>query len=29
LGSHKSLMPDIWVEWDSSKLIAAEKHKRH
>ncbi len=29
LGSQKSLVPDIWVEWDSSTLIVDAKYKRH
>ena len=28
-GSQKSLVPDIWVEWDSSTLIVDAKYKRH
>ncbi len=29
LGSQKSLVPDIWVEWDSCTLIVDAKYKRH
>jgi len=29
LGSQKSLVPDVWLEWDSTTLIVAEKYKRH
>jgi len=29
LGSQKSLVPDIWVEWDSITLIVDAKYKRH
>jgi hypothetical protein len=29
LGSQKSLVPDIWLEWDSLTLIADAKYKRH
>ena len=29
LGSQKSLVPDIWVEWDSSTLRVDAKYKRH
>ena len=29
LGSQKSLVPDIWVEWDSTTLIVDAKYKRH
>lgn len=29
LGSQKSLVPDIWVEWTSTTLIVDAKYKRH
>ena len=29
LGSQKSLLPDIWLEWESSTLIVDAKYKRH
>ena len=29
LGSQKSLVPDLWVEWDSATLIVDAKYKRH
>ena len=29
LGSQRSLVPDIWLEWDSSTLIVDAKYKRH
>jgi hypothetical protein len=29
LGSQKSLVPDIWLEWDSTTLIVDAKYKRH
>jgi hypothetical protein len=29
LGSQKSLVPDIWLEWESSTLIVDAKYKRH
>lgn len=29
LGSQKSLVPDIWVEWESTTLIVDAKYKRH
>jgi hypothetical protein len=29
LGSQKSLMPDLWLEWDSTTLIVDAKYKRH
>jgi 5-methylcytosine-specific restriction endonuclease McrBC regulatory subunit McrC len=29
LGSQKSLVPDIWIEWDSTTLIVDAKYKRH
>lgn len=29
LGSQKSLIPDIWLEWDSATLIVDAKYKRH
>jgi hypothetical protein len=29
LGSQKSLVPDIWLEWDSVTLIIDAKYKRH
>ena len=29
LGSQKSLMPDIWLEWESMTLIVDAKYKRH
>lgn len=29
LGSQKSLIPDIWLEWDSTTLIIDAKYKRH
>lgn len=29
LGSQKSLVPDIWLEWDSTTLIIDAKYKRH
>ena len=29
LGSQKSLVPDIWLEWDSATLIVDAKYKRH
>ena len=29
LGSQKSLIPDIWIEWDSATLIVDAKYKRH
>lgn len=28
-GSQKSLIPDIWLEWDSTTLIIDAKYKRH
>ncbi|MGH9629066.1 MAG: 5-methylcytosine restriction system specificity protein McrC, partial [Bryobacteraceae bacterium] len=28
-GSQKSLVPDIWLEWDSTTLIVDAKYKRH
>jgi 5-methylcytosine-specific restriction endonuclease McrBC regulatory subunit McrC len=29
LGSQKSLIPDVWLEWDSTTLIVDAKYKRH
>lgn len=29
LGSQKSLVPDIWLEWDTATLIIDAKYKRH
>jgi hypothetical protein len=29
LGSQKSLVPDVWLEWDSITLIVDAKYKRH
>ena len=29
IGSQKSLIPDIWLEWDSLTLIVDAKYKRH
>ena len=29
LGSQKSLVPDIWLEWESLTLIVDAKYKRH
>jgi hypothetical protein len=29
IGSQKSLMPDIWLEWDGCTLIVDAKYKRH
>ncbi len=29
LGSQKSLIPDIWLQWDSVTLIVDAKYKRH
>lgn len=29
VGSQKSLVPDIWLEWDSATLIVDAKYKRH
>jgi hypothetical protein len=29
LGSQKSLVPDIWIEWESLTLIVDAKYKRH
>lgn len=29
LGSQKSLVPDMWLEWDSTTLIVDAKYKRH
>jgi len=29
LGSQKSLVPDIWLEWDCTTLIVDAKYKRH
>lgn len=29
LGSQKSLVPDIWLEWESMTLIVDAKYKRH
>ncbi len=29
LGSQKSLVPDIWIEWESLALIVDAKYKRH
>jgi hypothetical protein len=29
LGSQKSLIPDIWMEWESTTLIVDAKYKRH
>ena len=29
LGSQKSLVPDIWLEWDAVTLIVDAKYKRH
>ncbi len=29
LGSQKSLVPDIWVEWEAATLIVDAKYKRH
>jgi len=29
LGSQKSLMPDVWLEWDDTTLIVDAKYKRH
>jgi hypothetical protein len=29
LGSQKSLIPDLWLEWDSVTLIVDAKYKRH
>ncbi len=28
-GSQKSLIPDVWLEWDSATLIVDAKYKRH
>jgi 5-methylcytosine-specific restriction endonuclease McrBC regulatory subunit McrC len=28
-GSQKSLVPDVWLEWDSATLIVDAKYKRH
>ncbi len=28
-GSQKSLVPDLWLEWDSTTLIVDAKYKRH
>ena len=29
LGSQKSLMPDLWLQWDSTTMIVDAKYKRH
>lgn len=29
LGSQKSLVPDLWLEWESTTLIVDAKYKRH
>ena len=29
IGSQKSLLPDVWLEWDSATLIVDSKYKRH
>jgi McrBC 5-methylcytosine restriction system component len=29
MGSQKSLVPDLWLEWDSATLIVDAKYKRH
>jgi hypothetical protein len=29
LGSQKSLMPDVWLQWDNTTLIVDAKYKRH
>jgi hypothetical protein len=29
VGSQKSLVPDLWLEWDSATLIVDAKYKRH
>src|SRR5260370_20527714 len=29
IGSQKSLVPDIWLEWNSTTLIVDAKYKRH
>jgi 5-methylcytosine-specific restriction endonuclease McrBC regulatory subunit McrC len=29
LGSQRSLVPDIWLEWDSTTMIVDAKYKRH
>jgi len=29
LGSQKSLVPDLWLEWDSTTVIVDAKYKRH
>src|SRR5260370_36094536 len=29
LGSQKSLVPDIWIAWDSATVIIDAKYKRH
>lgn len=29
VGSQKSLMPDVWLQWDSTTLIVDAKYKRH
>jgi hypothetical protein len=29
LGSQKSLVPDVWLEWESATLIIDAKYKRH
>jgi hypothetical protein len=29
LGSQKSLVPDVWLEWESATLIVDAKYKRH
>jgi hypothetical protein len=29
IGSQKSLVPDVWLEWDSVTLIVDAKYKRH
>ena len=29
LGSQKSLMPDVWLQWDSTTIIVDAKYKRH
>jgi hypothetical protein len=29
MGSQKSLVPDIWIEWDSTTVIVDAKYKRH
>jgi 5-methylcytosine-specific restriction endonuclease McrBC regulatory subunit McrC len=28
-GSQKSLVPDVWLEWDSATMIVDAKYKRH